>query len=262
MTIRLWSDLRTTDFASLDRDRTVALLPVGATEQHGPHLPLSTDTVLAEGIAHLAGRAAEHAEVLMLPPVAVAKSDEHLGFPGTLTLDGPTLLAVLEQIGASVARAGIRRFVCLNAHGGNVPVLLQLVRSLRIRHDMLAVTAGWVGMGFPEGAVSPKEQAEGIHGGLVETAAMLHLRPDLVDMSRAAYFEPASAAVARDNEVLRMLGPVSMGWRSEDLHPQGAAGDARGATAELGARLVSHAAARFGRLLDEVAAHPLPEARP
>lgn len=260
MPFRFWSDLRTNDFAALDLSRTIALLPVGATEQHGPHLPLSTDNVLAEGMARAAAGAARQADVLVLPTVPVAKSDEHIGYPGTLTLDGPTLLAVLEQIGASVARAGVRRLACLNAHGGNVPVLQMLCRSLRLKHDMLAVTAGWIGMGFPEGAVPPKEQAEGIHGGLVETAAMLHFRPDLVDMSRAAYFEPASATLARENAVLRMMGPVTMGWRSEDLHPEGAAGDARGATAELGARLVAHSAARFGTLLDEIARHPLPGA--
>lgn len=259
MPYHLWSDLKTTDFAGLDPATTVALLPVGATEQHGPHLPLNTDSVLAEGMARRSAEAAS-ARVLVLPTVAVAKSDEHLGFPGTLTLDGPTLLAVLEQIGASVARSGVRKLVCLNAHGGNVPVLQLLCRSLRLKHDLLAVTAGWIGMGFPEGAVTPKEQAEGIHGGLVETAAMLHFRPDLVDMSKAAYFEPASAEVARRNEVLRMMGAVTTGWRSEDLHPTGAAGDARSATAELGARIVAHSAARFGKLLDEVAQAPLPKA--
>lgn len=257
MPYRYWSDLHTTDFAALDKDRTVALLPVGATEQHGPHLPVSTDTTLAENMARCAATMAT-APVLVLPTIAVAKSDEHVGFPGTLTLDGPTLLAVLEQIGASVARAGIRRLVCLNAHGGNVPVLQMLARSLRLRHDMLVATAGWVSMGFPEGAVSAQEQAEGIHGGLVETAAMLHFRPDLVDMTHAKYFRPASADIAQTNQVLRMLGPVSMGWRSEDLHPEGAAGDARGATAELGARIADHAAKRFGLLLDEVSACPLP----
>lgn len=260
MPLRHWSDLKTTDFATLDPDRTVALLPVGATEQHGPHLPLSTDSVLAESMARLAATAAT-APVLVLPTVTVAKSDEHIGFPGTLTLDGPTLLAVLEQIGASVARAGVRRLVCLNAHGGNVPVLHLLARSLRLRHDMLVATAGWVSMGFPDGAVPAPEQTEGIHGGLVETAAMLHFRPDLVDMTQARYFRPASADIAQRNQVLRMLGPVGLGWRAEDLHPDGAAGDARGATAELGARLADHAARRFGLLLDEVAALALPARR-
>lgn len=259
MPYHLWSTLKTTDFAGFDPSTTVALLPVGATEQHGPHLPLNTDSLLAEAMA-CASAQASGAQVLILPTISVAKSDEHIGFPGTLTLDGPTLLAVLEQIGASVARAGIKKLVCLNAHGGNVPVLQMLCRSLRLTHDMLAVTAGWIGMGFPEGAIPAKEQAEGIHGGLVETAAMLHFRPDLVDMTKAAYFAPTSAEVARQNAVLRMMGAVTSGWRSEDLHPEGAAGDARGATPELGARLVAHSAARFGQLLDEVARAPLPKA--
>lgn len=253
-----WSDLRAPDFNASLHD-AVALLPVGATEQHGPHLPLNTDSLLAEEMARLSAAHAASATVLILPTIAVAKSDEHIHFPGTLTLDGPTLLAVLEQIGASVARAGIRRLVCINAHGGNVPVLQMLVRSLRIKHDMLAVTAGWIGMGFPEGAVSPREQAEGIHGGLVETAAMLHFRPDLVDMTQAQHFVPASSAVAAQNSVLRMMGNVTTGWCAEDLHSAGAAGDAASATAALGAELVTHSAQRFGKLLDEVAAHPLPK---
>ncbi|ARO15022.1 creatininase subfamily [Ketogulonicigenium robustum] len=257
MPYRYWSDLRAPDFTPALAG-AVALLPVGATEQHGPHLPLNTDTLLATEMAELSAAAANSADVLILPTIAVAKSDEHIHFPGTLTLDGPTLLSVLEQIGASVARAGIKRLVCINAHGGNVPALQMLVRSLRIQHDILAVTAGWIGMGFPEGTVSPREQAEGIHGGLVETAAMLHFRPDLVDMTQAQHFVPASAAVAQSNSVLRMMGSVTTGWCAEDLHPAGAAGDAASATAALGAQLVAHSAARFGTLLDEVAAHPLP----
>ena len=111
-------------------------------------------------------------------------------------------------------------------------------------------------MGFPPGLVSALEQRDGIHGGLVETAAMLHFRPDLVDMNEARNFVPASAAVAENNDVLRLLGPISVGWVAEDLHPAGVAGDAASATPEIGAAIVAHAATRYAKLLDEVAAHP------
>ena len=254
-----WTSLKTTDFAGIDTARAVALLPVGASEQHGPHLPLSTDSLLGEGVARAAGPHVEMADVYLLPTITYAKSDEHLSYPGTLTLSAETLMATLVEIGRSVARAGVKRLVLLNAHGGNVPVLQIVARRLRIEEGMICVTAGWVTMGYPQGLVSPQEAAQGIHGGFVETAAMLHLASDLVDMSKAENFVPASARVAEENEVLRTLGPVGMGWVSQDLHLAGVAGNAAAATPEAGRALIDHAATRYAKLLDEVAAHPLPD---
>lgn len=256
-----WSSLKTTDFAVLDAQRAVALLPVGATEQHGPHLPLSTDSVLGEGVALAAGPLVAQADVYLLPTITYAKSDEHLSFPGTLTLSAETLLATLVDIGRSVARAGIRRLVLLNAHGGNVPVLQIAARRLRLEEDMLCVTAGWMAMGFPADLVSEAERASGVHGGFVETSAMLHLAPTLVDMEMAQDFQPSSASVAANNQVLRTMGPVGFGWVSEDLHPAGVAGNAAAASPEAGRALIAHAAARYAILLDEVSAQPLPDRR-
>lgn len=252
-----WADIKAGDFNRIREVDAVAVVPVGAIEQHGPHLPLSTDTVLAETIAAEAARRVTRATVLVLPVVAYGKSDEHLSFPGVLTLDARTLGDVLLQIGKGVARSGIRRVVFLNAHGGNVPVLQIVSRALRIESGMLSVTAGWMSMGYPPGLVTPLELQEGIHGGFVETAAMLHVRPDLVDMSRAKHFVPASQAVAEANQVFRMMGPVSAGWVAEDLHPAGVAGDAASASAEAGKAIVEHAATRYATLLEEVAAHPI-----
>lgn len=258
MAFHIWSDLSAPDLRTIVDDATVALLPVGAVEQHGPHLPLNTDAALAEGMALEAARRVGDATVLVLPTVAVAKSDEHLGFPGVLTLDGPTLQAVLVQIGRSVARSGVRRLVFLNAHGGNVPVLQAVIRQLRIDEAMFCVSAGWMSMGYPAGVVGEDELRDGIHGGLVETAAMLHFRPDLVKMELAKNFIPASRAVAENNTVLRLLGPVSSGWIMQDLNAEGAAGNAAAATREIGKALVDHAAARYATLLEEVARHAIP----
>lgn len=258
----LWSDLTAPDLKALVDDQTVALVPVGAIEQHGPHLPLNTDAVLAEGMALEAARRVERATVLVLPTIAVGKSDEHGGFPGVLSLDGPTLLAVLMQIGRSVARSGIRRLVFLNAHGGNVPVLQLAIRALRIEEWMFCVSAGWMSMGYPQGLVSDAEMRDGIHAGLVETAAMLHFRPDLVKMDLAQDFVPSSREVAMSNAVLRLLGPVSAGWAMRDLNAEGAAGNAAAATEQTGAQIVAHAAARYATLLDEVARHEIPFGRP
>ncbi|TPW29101.1 creatininase family protein [Martelella alba] len=257
MSFSIWSQLRTTDFSQIDREKSIALLPVGATEQHGPHLPLNTDSLLAEAMALGAAAKAAQADVYVLPTITYAKSDEHLSFPGTLTLDAATLEATITQIGRSVARSGFSKLVFLNAHGGNVPVLQIVARRLRNEEKLFCVTAGWMGMGFPEGLVSAEERASGIHGGFVETAAMLHFRPDLVDMDQARNFRPASADVAARNDVLRLVGPVGAGWIAEDLTPDGVAGNAAAATAEAGQALADHATARFARLLDETAAyHP------
>lgn len=257
MSVAYWADLNSSDLADQRMAGAVALVPVGAIEQHGPHLPLSTDTVLAEGMAREAAARVRSASVLVLPTVAIGKSDEHLAWPGTLTLDAETLIAVLCQVGASVARAGVRRLVFLNAHGGNVPVLQIACRRLRVERGMFCIAAGWIGMGFPAGLVSEREVQEGIHGGFVETAAMLHFRPDLVRMAEARHFVPASAAVAQRCEVLRLVGPVSSGWMMQDLHEAGAAGDAASATVEAGRALVEHAASRYATLIEEVARHDL-----
>jgi len=258
MAFHIWSALTAADLRALVDDRTVALLPVGAIEQHGPHLPLNTDAALAEGIALEAARRVKDATVLVLPTVAVAKSDEHTGFPGVLTLDAPTLQSVLVQIGRSVARSGIRRLVLLNAHGGNVPILQIVIRQLRIEQKMFCVSAGWMSMGYPAGVIDDAELRDGIHGGLVETAAMLHFHPQLVKMDLAKNFVSASSAVAEKNSVLRLLGPVSAGWTMADLNADGAAGNAAAATPAIGAMLVDHAAARYATLLEEVSRHAIP----
>lgn len=254
---RYWADLKTTDFAALATD-SVVVVPVGAIEQHGPHLPVSTDMTIAQGVADAVAAWVTDGSVLIMPVVSYGKSDEHLDFAGTVSLDEKTLLTTLIALGQGVRRAGIGRIVFLNAHGGNVPVIQIACRRLRVEVGLIAVAAGWVTMGLPEELLPTREVQDDIHGGFTETSVMLHLRPDLVDMEMAETFVPASARIAGQNEILRMLGPVSMGWVAQDLHPKGAAGDARRATADAGARIVEHVASRYATLLREVAHHPLP----
>lgn len=254
--MRRWADLTTTDFAELDPERTIALLPLGAIEQHGPHLPLSTDAVIA---AEIARRGAERAkaDVLLLPTLEIGKSNEHLAFPGTLTLAAETLIAMWTAIGESVARAGLSKLVMLNAHGGQVAVMQIVARELRIRCNMLAVAACTWDCGYPADVLPPAEAPHGIHGGLSETSLMLHLRPDLVRMDRAADFVPATVAFNATHERLRMVGSPGIGWMAQDLHPDGVAGNAAAATAETGRRIAEALAAGLAGLLDEVAATPL-----
>jgi creatinine amidohydrolase len=188
---------------------------------------------------------------------AVGKSDEHLACPGTLTLSGDTLMRVWEEIGASVARAGVRKLILLNSHGGQVAPMQMTARALRIRHRMLAVAASWFAYGAPDGLFPADELRHGIHAGTMETAMMLALRPDLVRMELARNFRPASLGLAGSSPRLMALGFAGFGWQTQDLHPSGACGDAGRATAEMGRACIEHAARAVAELVLEVSRLPL-----
>jgi creatinine amidohydrolase len=249
---RLWQDLAWTDFAALPPD-TVAVLPVAAVEQHGPHLPVSVDATIGNGIV---ARALELAPadltVLALPMQAVGLSVEHVRFPGTLTLSAETLLAVLGDLGRSVRRAGVRRLVFMNSHGGQPQVIDLVARQLRAA-GLFAVNCHWGRLGLPDSVLlDPLERRHGFHGGMVETSLMLHLRPDLVRMQHAADFRSAWIDEEARFSVLTPEGGIAFGWEAQDLNPAGALGDATAASAETGAAILEHAAARLVQLWDEV----------
>ncbi len=251
--VRTAFEMTWTEIAALRERTPVAVIAVGAVEQHGPHLPLATDAAIAEGfLAETARRVPETLDVLVLPVQQIGKSDEHLSFPGTLTLSAETLIRAWVEIGESVARAGVRRLVIVSSHGGNSEVMGIVARELRLRRAMLAVATAWHRFGRPEGLFDAEEIRHGIHGGDVETSLMLHFRPDLVRRDRAGDFVPASVEMARDFAWLRATGPAPFAWMTEDLHPLGACGNAGLATAEKGRRLAEHIAAEFVRLLEDV----------
>jgi creatinine amidohydrolase len=253
-----WQDLTSPRLGQLAGRDPIAVLPVAAVEQHGPHLPLGTDLLICEGyLARIAPRVPAALTVLALPVQAVGKSDEHLSFPGTLSLTPEAALAAWLEIGDCVAAAGIRRLVILNTHGGNVPVMDLLARKLRARHAMLAVMASMHRFGYPPGLFADDERAHGIHGGEIETSLMLAFRPDLVDMGQADDFSPFSREMEARFTHLRANHPIGFGWMSEDLHPSGAMGDARGATAAKGEAAADFGAAAFAALLEDVAAFDL-----
>ncbi|MFO1050571.1 MAG: creatininase family protein [Geminicoccaceae bacterium] len=257
-----WQDLASPEFRLLDGESTVAVLPVGAIEQHGPHLPVAVDTCLVDAVV---GRAMEllpaGTPVLVLPTTAVGKSNEHVDFPGTLTLSAETLGRVWYEIGASVRRAGLRKLLLLNGHGGQPQVAQIVARELRVDHAMLAVAANWFSWGLPEGLFEPAEIRHGIHAGAVETSMMLAVRPDLVAMPLAADFTPVTAADDLDYPRLRALGAAGLGWKTQDLHGEGACGDAGGATAEAGRAVIEHAARHLVELLQELVRFPLQRLR-
>ena len=254
-----WQDMCTTDFARVDALRTVALLPVAAVEQHGPHLPLSTDAAINAGIVGLTmQRLPAGSSVLVLPAITVGDSLEHTAFKGTLSVDLQALLGLWLSIGHSVARAGVRKLVIFNSHGGQRAHVDQVALRLRVDCGMLVVRAHSFALGIPTGLFDAHEVTEGLHGGAVETSLMLHLRPELVRQDAMADFAPTRGVSAKRGGVLGLEGAAGLGWMMQDVNPDGACGNATAATAAKGERLLDHWANRLVTLLGEVARHPLP----
>jgi creatinine amidohydrolase len=253
MPVRSWLELTTEDFKARDMGRVIALLPVAAVEQHGPHLPVGVDAFIGQGyLARLIERAPEEVDLLVLPVQAVGYSAEHTAFPGTLTLSPESAVRVWREIGESVHRAGCRKLVIANSHGGNVPIVDVVARELRAAFGMLVVTASWHRLGYPPGLFGTDEVRHGIHGGAVETSLMLAFRPDTVKPEEARNFEPRSVAMEREFKHLRPNHPVGFGWMSQDLNPAGTMGDAAAASAEKGEAAAEFGVRAFVELLREV----------
>ena len=253
-----WADHTARDFAHLDAPRTVAVLPVAAIEQHGPHLPLSVDTTLVNGvIAATLPHLACDLSVLFLPTQQVGKSNEHARYPGTLTLSATTLIANWMELGACVAATGIKKLVLFNSHGGQVSVMDIVARDLRAAHDMLVFSSNWYTLGLPDGLISAHEMRFGIHAGDLETSMMLALVPQFVDMQYAENFVSSSEARAANYPQLGNGMAAKLGWQTQDLNPKGAAGNAAAATAEKGRVALDYVGQQFAALLGEIAQLPL-----
>ena len=260
-----WADLTSRHFAQLAAspaiDRAVAVLPVAATEQHGPHLPVSVDTTLVNGVVAAAlPHLPAGLPVLFLPTQQVGKSNEHIRFPGTLTLSAQTVIAVWMELGACVARAGIKKLVLFNSHGGQVGVMDIVARDLRTAHDLIVYSANWYSLPLGDavtGLFPPEEHRFGIHAGDMETSMMLALRERYVDMAQAQNFRSSSEQRAAKYPILGNGRSAKLGWQMQDYNPMGAAGNAAAATAAKGHALIDAAGLQLARLLQEVSDLPL-----
>jgi len=250
---RDWTDIHWPDVAGAGPARWIAVLPLAAIEQHGPHLPLGTDVMIAQ--AHLE-RVREllpaTIPAVFLPIQPVGISTEHIGYPGTLTLPADVALKTWMALGESVARAGIGKLVMVTSHGGNSAAMTLVAQDLRAQHGLLAVTTGWYRFGAPEGLFSAEELRHGIHGGAVETSIMLARYPQQVRSEKIDDFRSAGIAMQKDYRWLSANRPAPLAWQAQDLHSSGAVGNATQASAEKGQRMLDHSAGAFCELLADV----------
>lgn len=257
---RFWADLKSPDFARLDLTRSIAVLPVAAIEQHGPHLPLSVDTDLVNGvIAAALPHLPEALPVLFLPTQSVGLSPEHARFAGTLTLKAETVIHLWTELAESVARTGVKKLVLLNSHGGQVGVMDVVARDLRARLSMLVYSVNWFNLPLIDGQgvsvselFSAHEHRFGIHAGDIETSMMLALKPERVDMTQAQNFHSTSQDRSENFTILGDGRSAKLGWQMQDYNPQGAVGNASAASAEKGRALLWAAGRSLAQLLTEI----------
>lgn len=267
-----WEALSTRDFqvraGSELLQRTVAVLPLGATEQHGPHLPLCVDTAITDGIIHAmhaqwqAQQAVARPPLLVLPTQSIGFSPEHTSFAGTLSLSASTVLALWNDIGAGIAASGVRRVLLFNSHGGNVSVMDMVARQLRQQHGLLTYSSSWFNLPRSaeiEALSNAHEDRFGVHAGEDETAIMRHLQPDWVAMAYAQDFRSMSEQRAAQFALLGNGKSAKMGWMMQDYNPQGAAGNATAATAEKGQLLIENAGLQLLKLIGEISQQPWPQ---
>lgn len=259
MGLRYWQSMSTLEASTLAQQDAVVVLLVSAIEQHGPHLPLSTDHDIGMGLLEeAAGRLPSDFPLWVLPPQSVGSSMEHTGYAGTLSLEPELFIAVVRSLGEAVARCGVRRLVIHNSHGGNRSAIDLAALHLRRSCGMLVVKANYFRLPPPsELALPAAELRHGIHGGALETAMMLHLQPDAVRMDQATTAISLGQTLERD---LRRLGPggeASFAWLAEDLNASGVVGDALLANPAMGERLVQHYGAGLADVIRDAAAFPL-----
>ena len=248
-----WGDFTTKEFENLDAEKTIAIIPVAAIEQHGPHLPVSTDTSIMKGMLKtVSPLIPENLNVRILPIQSIGKSNEHIRAPGTLTIGATNLINNWIDIGDSIARTNIRKVIFVNSHGGNEEIMGIVAREMRVKHAMLVAKTSWSRFGMPAGVFSDDNLKYGIHGDDYETSLMLHFAPHLVNIALAQDFKSKVHDAEAEFSLLRHTGTQTFAWMAGDLNPNGVVGQSIKATAAKGALAAQHQANGFIQLLRDV----------
>jgi creatinine amidohydrolase len=250
---RDWTDIHWPDLAGGGCERWIAVLPLAATEQHGPHLPLGTDVMIAQAyLARVRELVPDTIPATFLPIQPIGVSTEHIDFPGTLTLPSEVALKTWFALGEGIARAGLKKLIMVTSHGGNSAAMSLVAQDLRALHGLLVVTTSWSRLSAAEEIFSPQEVSHGIHGGASETSIMLARYSEHVRREAIADFRSVGVAMAKDYRALSTQRPAPFAWQAQDLHPSGAAGDATKGSVEKGERLIDNGARAFCELLADV----------
>ena len=250
---RFWEDLTTLDFSKADAESFLAIMPIAAIEQHGPHLPVGVDSKIIEALVKIISeKLSEQSNAIFLPTFKIGKSNEHLKFPGTLSLSTETLYSSLLDIGECLSSTGIRKLAFLNSHGGNISLLDVAARELRIRHQMLIFNLNWFGFGMPPNLYSDEELRFGIHAGDLETSVMLAVDPKNVQMEKAKNFIPKTVEIDDEFQHIGLGSAVKFGWQAQDLNKFGACGNAKKATKEKGESTVEYACEKIVEAIGEI----------
>ena len=215
-----------------DKANTEIVLPVGAIEQHGPHLPCAVDSIITAGVmGHALAALPAEVPAFGMHPVVYGKSDEHIHFPGTMLVDGVTLLNTMVALGESVYRAGFRKWLIVNSHGGQPQVMEMAARELRIRHADFTVLPHfvWRVANVASSFMTDRERRLSMHAGHAETAILMALAPDTVHMEHAVANYPPEFPKSLSSD-----GRTSAAWTARDFGPSGVIGDPFPATPAQG----------------------------
>ena len=248
-----WTEIRWADAGLTDAARWIAVLPLAATEQHGPHLPVTTDVLIAEAyLARVRKLLPATVPASFLPVEPVGISTEHIDYPGTQTLATDIALKKWTAIGEDVARRGVKKLVIVTSHGGNSAAMMLVAQDLRAHRKLFVVTTSWSRLSGADKLFPADEVRHGIHGGAVETSIMLARHPDRVRMDAIADFPASSIAMEQQYRWLSTQRPAPFAWQAQDLNPSGAVGNATLAVAAKGEQLIDQGARAFCELLAEV----------
>jgi creatinine amidohydrolase len=252
-----WADYTSQELAELGKQGGIAIIPVAAIEQHGPHLPVSVDTCILNGLisASVAKLATtkDAPPALFLPTLPFGKSNEHQQYPGTITISVQTLIALWMEVGRCVAASGFKKIMFYNSHGGQASVMDIVARDLRAECKVVAMHCNWYMLGAPEGMYSAHELRFGIHAGDMETSMMLALDGANVQSKEIRNFKSSTESLLEEGyQKLQVSGAAKISWQTQDLNLAGAAGNATLATAARGKETIDFVADRFVELLQEV----------